>query len=216
MYSIFCSLLSFAETTLWTKTPAPGYEVRSHSKAFQNIWTLQQWQEYEWGLCNKRKHSERQEKHISVTCAVSWCLKKKKKSMSLDKHWNGGWEVDCPSKKPEEMSCRKAYNLDRERYLFFFFSPNQFLSPLVPLLNSLAAMLSMHSFKHLFLLCLIFSPFSSGFHSVFYLLLLPMPSPPFLFCSLFSFNAQHLCVFFSAAYNAFFSLGHSACSAGVR
>lgn len=109
----------------------------------------------------------------------------------------GGWGLDCPSKTPDEMSCRKAHNLDREWYLFFFFSPNQFLSPLVLLLTSLAAMLSMHSFKHLFLLCLIFSPFSSGFHSVFYLLLLPMPSPPFLCCSLFSFNAQHLCVFFS-------------------
>lgn len=49
-----------------------------------------------------------------------------------------GDQGDHPSKKPEEMPCRKAHNLDIEWYLFFF--PNQFLSPLVPLLNLLAAM----------------------------------------------------------------------------
>lgn len=33
----------------------------------------------------------------------------------------GGWGLDCPSKTPDEMSCRKAHNLDREWYFIFFF-----------------------------------------------------------------------------------------------
>lgn len=134
--------------------------------------------------------------------------------MSLDKHWNGGVGVGLSFQNAWWNVLQESTQF-RQRMVFFFFSPNRFLSPLVLLLNLLAAMLSMHSFKHLFLLCLIFSPFSSGFHFVFILLLLPMASPPFLFCSLFSFNAQHSCFFSSAAYNAFFSPGHSVCSAGV-
>lgn len=128
----------------------------------------------------------------------------------------GGWGLDCPSKTPDEMSCTKAHNLDREWYFFFFF-PKSISLPFSSTPN-LACCHVINAFLQ--------APFSSVPHFLsflfwfsfclicfFYLCLLLLFY--FVHCSL---SMPNTCVFFfpSAAYNAFFSPGHSVCSAGVR